>query len=270
MERPDRIRLRGAGCVQVSGDRGGNLMSRHPLSRYSRLLMLLVALAALDGCFNANGSGSSSAPTFGNGDVTAAQQGAHTVNGSVRVPDGMQTGNVGTVNGSIHVGDNATLQQGETVNGSISLGSHSSADSLSTVNGSISLSDDAHVAHAVETVNGSMTLRNGSQVGGSLTNVNGTIELTTARVGGGIRTANGDINVGGHSQVDGGILVQKPSGWFEFMQHAPRVVIGPGAVVNGELRFERKVELYVSDKATIGPVVGATAVRYTGEAPPAG
>jgi hypothetical protein len=248
-------------------------MSRHSLSRYQPLLTLL-ALAALGGCVNANdsggGSGSSNAPTFGNGDVTASRDGAHTVNGSVRVPDGEQTGNVGTVNGSIHVGDNATLLQGQTVNGSISLGAHASADMLTTVNGSISLSDEAHVAHAVETVNGSLTLRNGSQVGGALTNVNGTIELTAARVSGGIRTANGDINVGGHSQVDGGILVQKPSGMFEFMQHAPRIVIGPGAVVNGELRFERKVELYVSDRATIGPVVGATAVRYSGEAPPAG
>ena len=247
-------------------------MHRHPLSRHSRLLVIFGALAALAGCFNANesSSGGGSPSTYGNGDVTASHDGAHTVNGSVRVPDGAQTGNVGTVNGSIRVGDNATLLEGETVNGSISLGSHASADSLTTVNGSISLSDDAHVAHAVQTVNGSMTLRNGSQVGGSLTNVNGTIELNTARVGGGIKTANGDINVAGHSQVDGGILVQKPSGLFEFMQHAPRVVIGPGAVVNGELHFERKVELYVSDRATIGPVVGATPVRYSGEAPPAG
>jgi hypothetical protein len=251
-------------------------MSRDPLNRYPSLLVILCAVVALGGCVNANEGSStgshsdSSAPTYGNGDVTADREGAHTVNGSVRVPDGAQTGNVGTVNGSIHVGENATVLQGQTVNGSISLGAHSSADSLTTVNGSISLSDQAHVAHAIQTVNGSMTLRSGSQVGGSLTNVNGTIELTTARVGGGIRSANGDINVGGQSQVDGGIRIEKSSGWFEFMQHVPRVVIGPGAVVNGELRFERKVELYVSDKATIGPVVGATAVRYSGEAPPAG
>jgi predicted acyltransferase (DUF342 family) len=234
--------------------------------------LVLVGALLLSGCFNASeggGGGGNHAPSFGSGDVTAGHDGAHTVNGSVRVPDGEQTGSVGTVNGSIRVGEKATLQGAQTVNGSIDLGSHAGADSLTTVNGSITLSDDARVAHAVTSVNGALTLHNGSEVDGSLTNVNGTIELDTARVGGGIHTSNGDINVGAHSHVDGGILVTKSSGLFQFM-HEPRVVIGPGAVVNGELRFERKVELYVSDKATIGPVVGANPVRYSGEAPPAG
>jgi hypothetical protein len=47
----------------------------------------------------------------------------------------------------------------------------------------------------------------------------------------------------------------------------PRVVIGPGAVVQGPLVFERKVTLYVSDTATIGDVVGATSVRFSGLSP---
>jgi hypothetical protein len=242
------------------------------MSRY-RYMLVLIALALLGGCLNASESGSggsaSSAPNFGTGDVTAGHEGAHTVNGSVQVPDNDQTGDVGTVNGSIHVGDKATLLGAQTVNGSISLGSHASADSLTTVNGSISLNDNARVAHNVASVNGGLSLHNGSDVEGSLTNVNGTIELEAAHVGGGIRTANGDINVGAQSRVDGGIVVEQPHGWFQFT-HEPRIVIGPGAVVNGELHFERKVELYVSDKATIGPVVGATAVRFSGEAPPAG
>jgi hypothetical protein len=45
-------------------------------------------------------------------------------------------------------------------------------------------------------------------------------------------------------------------------------VIGPGAVVQGELKFERKVKLYVSDKATIGTVTGATPEMFSGETPP--
>ncbi len=244
-------------------------------------LALCFALTLLGGCFHASdegggsASGSSASPgdslRFGMGNITAGRGGASTVLGSVRVPDGEQTGNVATVTGSIHVGDNATLAGATTVTGSISLGTHSSADSLTTVNGSISLSDDARVAHGVRAVNGQLTLHNGSEVDGSLTNVNGTIELDAARVGGGIRTVNGDINVGSHSRVDGGILIQNPNGRSsELVPHEPRVVIGPDAVVNGELRFERKVELYVSERATIGPVIGATAVRYSGEAPPAG
>jgi hypothetical protein len=45
-------------------------------------------------------------------------------------------------------------------------------------------------------------------------------------------------------------------------------VIGPGAAVKGTLRFKREVKLYVSDRATIGPVEGATAIKFTGDRPP--
>ena len=46
------------------------------------------------------------------------------------------------------------------------------------------------------------------------------------------------------------------------------MVIGPGSVVQGTLNFEREVELYVSDTATIGAVEGAKVVRFSGERPP--
>ncbi len=232
-------------------------------------LAILASLAAVAGCFNApqGSGGGGSGPAFGNGNVTADSQGGHTVNGTVRVADGQRTGDLSTVNGSIEVGDNAAVAAAQTVNGSISVGSHTAADSLTTVNGSISLEDGARVSHTIRSVNGSLTLHSGADVGGSLINVNGTINLNAAHVGGGITTANGDITVEGASHIDGGILVQKPpSGWFEF-SHEPRIVIGPGSVVGGDLRFDRKVELYVSDKAKIGRVIGATALRYPGEGP---
>jgi hypothetical protein len=47
----------------------------------------------------------------------------------------------------------------------------------------------------------------------------------------------------------------------------PRVVIGPGAVVEGKINFRRAVDLYVSDKAKIGAVEGATAKTFTGDKP---
>jgi len=55
------------------------------------------------------------------------------------------------------------------------------------------------------------------------------------------------------------------------LHHAgdPTIIIGPGAQVLGELRFERKVHLFVSDRATIGSVTGATAVTFSGDNPPA-
>jgi cytoskeletal protein CcmA (bactofilin family) len=49
----------------------------------------------------------------------------------------------------------------------------------------------------------------------------------------------------------------------------PTIIIGPGAEVQGELRFERNVHLFVSDHATIGLVTGATAVTFSGDSPPA-
>ena len=37
---------------------------------------------------------------------------------------------------------------------------------------------------------------------------------------------------------------------------------GPGAVVDGSLRFDRDVTLYVHDSARIGPVSGANVLRF--------
>ena len=63
--------------------------------------------------------------------------------------------------------------------------------------------------------------------------------------------------------------MRKPGGFFNLgAEDVPRIVIGRGSVVGGTLNFERPVKLYVSDKATIGPVQGATAVKYSGERPP--
>jgi len=99
--------------------------------------------------------------------------------------------------------------------------------------------------------------------------VNGKITLSAAHVGGGIKTVNGSMNISGASRVEGGILVQKSSTeLIQLVRDVPRIVIGPGATVQGDLRFERKVQLFVSDKATIGTVTGATPIPFTGDTPP--
>jgi hypothetical protein len=38
-------------------------------------------------------------------------------------------------------------------------------------------------------------------------------------------------------------------------------------VIGGSLKFERPVKLYVSDRARIGPVEGATAISFSGQRP---
>jgi DUF4097 and DUF4098 domain-containing protein YvlB len=227
--------------------------------RKSSFALLGVAAIAVAGCDNVNG------------DVTATASGAGTVNGSIRVPAGQHSGALGTVNGSIHIDEGATVGPARTVNGEIDVGAHATADSLTTVNGEVTLGTGAHVSHEITTVNGAMSLESGADVGGALKNVNGHITLTAAHVAGGLHTVGGDIDVSGDSRVEGGILVEQPNtGWFHWSSrssHKPRIVIGPGAVVRGDLRFEREVELYVSDRASVGPISGATAIRFSGERP---
>ncbi len=190
------------------------------------------------------------------------------VNGSVHVAAGQHVGGTSTVNGSIDIDHDAVVAGAETVNGGIALGAHAHANSLETVNGGIQLDPGAEVVHAATSVNGDLRLANGSRVGGKLSNVNGQITLDHAGVGGGIETTNGDVTIGTGSTVSGGLHVEKPG--MSFWGHNPRkpkIVIGPNAVVDGPLQFDREVDLLVAPSAKIGPVSGARPQPYTGQAP---
>ena len=197
--------------------------------------------------------------------------GSRKINGSVHVVAGRAPADAETVNGGIDIDDNATVITADTVNGGIHLGAHASAEALRTVNGSITVGAGGRVAQRAESVNGGVSLHEGAEVLGAVANVNGRIEIDGAHVGGGIKTVNGSIAIRGPSRVEGGILVEKAGGQLiHFGSDVPRIEIGAGAVVQGNLRFEREVKLYVSDKATIGPVTGATPVTFSGNSPPAG
>jgi DUF4097 and DUF4098 domain-containing protein YvlB len=199
-----------------------------------------------------------------------SDDGSTKVLGSVRIPAGQHGDNATTVNGSIDIGADAVIKNADTVNGSITVHPRATVASLETVNGSVRVGQGVHVGGGVSLVNGSVTLDDAVDVAGKVANVNGDIKLSAAHVGGGIETRTGDISVGPGSRVEGGILMRKSEhSWFSFgAPRVPRVVIGAGAVVAGPLHFEREVKLYVSDQATIGPVEGATAVKFTGAQPP--
>jgi hypothetical protein len=213
---------------------------------------MLVALTALLACGTAG-----------------ADQGISKVMGSIDVSAGEHTGDLSTVNGSIHVGANAVVGKCDTVNGSVTLHDRASATSLDTVNGALKVETGARVAGAATTVNGALAVADGADVGGALTNVNGAIRIGAAHVGGSIETTNSDIIIGANARIDGGIHMNADTSWwhFFFFESVPRVVIGPGAVVRGPLHFERAVKLYVSDHASIGPVTGATVIRFAGASP---
>jgi cytoskeletal protein CcmA (bactofilin family) len=199
------------------------------------------------------------------GALTACGTGS--INGPVTVAEGQKTGDVTTVNGAVKVEDGATVGAAMTVNGSVVLGANVTAGSVKTVNGEVSVGSASRVSGNVMTVNGAVILDEHADVIGKIANVNGAIRLTSAHVGGGIGTVSGDIDVGDGSRVDGGIRVEKPDFSTE-PQHVPRIVIGPNTVVNGPLRFEREVQLYISDSAQVGgPIEGATPQKYAGEQP---
>jgi hypothetical protein len=199
---------------------------------------------------------------------TYAGDSYNTINGSVHVAAGRPAEAASTVNGSITIDDDATVDSVGTVNGGIHVGARATSKSLTTVNGSITVNAAAHTAY-IKSVNGSLTVGEGAEVSGDLTTVNGKIAVHAAHIAGRISDVEGDISILGAARVDGGILVEKHHGFSIPVRYRdPTIIIGPGAQVLGELKFERKVYLFVSDRATVGSVTGATAVTFSGETPP--
>lgn len=205
--------------------------------------------------------------------ASAPQEGIDKVNGSITATAGDAFGDLETVNGSINIEAGARTHDAETVNGSIKVAERAQTGDLGTVNGSIRLAESVQVNGNLETVNGSLFVDRGGKVQGGATTVNGAIGLVDTDLGKGIETANGDITVGVGSHVHGGITVKKPaaSNWMPISigkRRPPRIIIGPNAVVDGPLVFEREVKLYVHKSAKVGPVTGATAISFDGDRAP--
>lgn len=199
---------------------------------------------------------------------------ASTTNGSVRIEARAHARKASSVNGSIELADLATTGDVHTINGGIMIGRGAVARRVSTINGAVTLGPDATVIGNITTVNGSISLAPGSVVNGELGNTNGDIRVKDAEVGNGLFTDNGDIKVTGDSVVDGGITVSAPAhrGFLSNRRfarhHSQRVVIGPGATVNGALTFKKRVELYISYSARVaGPITGTSVVHFKGASP---
>jgi hypothetical protein len=191
------------------------------------------------------------------------------VNGSITAEPGQTYGDLETVNGSIRIGGGATTDNAGTVNGSIAVGDKAVTGDLETVNGSIKLERDVTVNGGVETVNGSIFIDRGGKLKGDVETVNGAIGLVATQVGGGIETVRGNVTVGIDSHVRGGLAVRKSQGMFNMEpKRDPVIIIGPNAVVEGPLVFERPVTLYVHKTAKTGTVTGATAKTFDGPTAP--
>jgi cytoskeletal protein CcmA (bactofilin family) len=166
----------------------------------------------------------------------------------------------------------------ETITRDVSLQSGLEAASIKSFSGAITLGQGSRVSGDVLTEFGELRLERGAEVNGDLENDTGAITLAAGtRIRGSIKTTAGDIDIGPDSHVEGGILVRERGViglslgplklGFPLRREKPRVVIGPGATVGGTLRFKQEVQLYVSERATIGAVEGATPVLFAGDLP---
>jgi len=153
------------------------------------------------------------------------------LNKSIKIDAGSQSGGQSSVNGSISVGEGAVID-----------------GSLETVNGSIRVDENV-------TLN--ISLATGTRVADDVSNVNGDISLTGAEVGGNLSTVNGDVSLTDGSTVHGDLIVEKPGGWgWKNDKRKPRVTIGQNSRVLGNIVLEREVELYISNSAEVGGVSG--------------
>jgi DUF4097 and DUF4098 domain-containing protein YvlB len=204
----------------------------------------------------------------------AESGGASSVNGSISVgEDAVVTGNVKTVNGTIRVDQGASIEDASTVNGAVRLAEGVKSGSLSTVNGSVKVGGSTAVDGEVSAVNGRITIDKGSNVSAGVSNVNGQIELEGAVVGGNLETVNGDVSLEDKSVVKGDLVVEKNSGWGwgKSKSRKPRIVVGPGSRVEGKIILKREVELFISETAEVGGVEGEMsmddAIRFSGKRP---
>ena len=194
-----------------------------------------------------------------------------TLNGGVSVGRDAHVGDLRSVNGGIRVGDNSQVGQVSNVNGSIRLNPGSRARGIQSVNGSIK-TESATVEGDVRSVNGGMRLGEGTEVGGDVRSINGGMRLTGTTVAGDVVTGSGDIELYDGTRVLGELRAEDSIdielGNVEITLGRPMIVLHAGTVVEGKLRFDRDVHLWVHDTAEIGEVIGAEVKRFSGDSPP--
>jgi predicted acyltransferase (DUF342 family) len=185
------------------------------------------------------------------------------VNGAVSASDGETYGTLSAVNGHVRVGRGATADVAKTVNGAVHVEDDAKLGEVSTVNGSLNIGDGVAIERTASTVNGSVTLGKRTHVRGDVSTVSGEIDLNGAEVGGRLTTRNGDIELTDGARVRGGIHIKQKndSNWGWGKNEPLRVHICSTCVVEGELRFDRPVELRVDQGAQIGKVVGDSVTR---------
>lgn len=226
------------------------------------LLTLLMAVPAFSASVNKS-------VRIGDGEESG---GATSVNGSITVgSDAIVTGGLRTVNGSIRVGSGSTIRNAKTVNGSLRMEEGVETRHLSTVNGTVTIGEKASVDGDVSAVNGSITLEKSARVNGEVGNVNGKIDVDGAQVDGNVKTVTGDIKLQ-NALLKGDLRIEEPSMWGRSgKKRKPRVIVGPGSRIEGAIVVEHEIELFISESAEVGSVSGVMSLEdatiFSGEQP---
>jgi hypothetical protein len=206
------------------------------------------------------------------------------VNGSIRIGSNCTIiGGVRNVNGAIFVGAGTRLEELRNTNGAIELDADvlvtsvrstngriragqgvTVAEDVSNTNGAIELAEGVTVGGDVQTTNGRLRIAEGGQIAGTVRSTNGPIVLTGTRAGA-VVGANGGIELIDGTHIEGEVHVRETRGTVT--SEPPRIIVGRDVVVEGPIRIERPVQLYIHESARTGDISGAEAIRFSGEQP---
>ncbi len=168
------------------------------------------------------------------------------VNKSIYIDDGDNSGSCSTVNGSIHVGNDCKVSGTcRSVNGSIRIGKNGQIRSLQSVNGSIKIAEDTHVRGSISSVNGSINCKFGTKIEDNIETVNGSITLYGTTVNENITTYNGNISLRKGSTVKNDIIVKDNKS--DTNREKPLyIIIGKNCRVKGDIiNKEKDIEVVV-------------------------
>jgi len=241
------------------------------------LLSLVVSLAACHIKVRGNGFrdskvyAASQDVTSGHGSKLLAGQDIQEHNNTVFVTAGMSVKDINTVNGRVVLERGASARSVRSVNGRVQIeGEGSFAGSVDTVNGRISVTHGGEIGGSATTVNGRIDLDN-VVIGRNVESSNGSINLFDVIVGENVETRNGDVRLE-NSVVEQDLIIHSRHRvsflWLiDIKRDEPKIIVGPGSEIKGSLIARTDVRLYVHESASIGHIVGATPVSYSGGHP---
>lgn len=195
-------------------------------NKFNTLVLASMISMGLSGCVVSVGNhtphnGQSASATFGN----------------IEVNDGESAGELEAVNGNVEIGANARVNTVEVTNGNIQIDDMSEAKSLETVNGNIEAGKEVMVGGNVETVNGNIEFEQGAKLSGN------------------VETVNGDIRLAAGATISGNIIFNKPGSWLgRTVSKTPKLILGEGVTVEGQIQLYRPVDLTLPDSIDPGKV----------------